>query len=55
MSGSTYIVRRPNLNTNSTEYLAPTSTRSDNEIPSMSKSDNHIETVSSEHIYEEPL
>jgi len=55
MSGGTNIVRRPNLNANSTEYLAPTSKRSDNKTSSLSESDNHIETISSEHIYVEAL
>jgi len=54
MKGGTNIVHRPNLNANSTEYLAPTSKRSDNKTSSLSKSDNHID-YSSEHIYVEAL
>ena len=55
MSGGTNIVRCPNLNANSTEYLAPTSKRSENKTSSLSESDNHFETISSEHIYVEAI
>ena len=54
MKSGTNIVRRPNLNVNSTEYLAPTSKRSDNKTSSLSESDNHID-YSSENIYVEAL